>query len=118
MMREGTVIAILVFAIEVTATVVGQLLLKHAMEGSTKFGFTNPHILKLFAAGVVSLAISFFLTIALLQHFDLSFFYPIQGSTVIIITITAAIFLREKLSLQLIIGSSLVTAGIGLVSLS
>jgi len=117
-MAEQTFIAILVFALEVTATVVGQLLLKHAMEGSTRFGFTNPRILKLFAAAVLSLALSFFLTIGLLQHFDLSFFYPIQGSTVVLITIAAAIFLREKLSLQLIIGSLLISAGIVLVSLS
>jgi drug/metabolite transporter (DMT)-like permease len=74
--------------------------------------------LKLFAAAVLALAVSFFLTIGLLQHFDLSFFYPIQGSTVIIITFAAAIFLREKLSIQLLIGSSLISAGIVVVSLT
>jgi drug/metabolite transporter (DMT)-like permease len=118
MMHEQIFIAVIVFGIEVTATVVGQLLLKHAMEGSTTFGFNHPRIRKLFTAGVLSLTVSFFLTIGLLQHFDLSFFYPIQGSTVIIITLTAAIFLREKLTLQLLIGSLLISAGIMLVSLS
>ena len=112
------IVAIFVFAIEVTATVVGQLLLKHAMEGSRTVGFTHPRILRLFIGGVVSLTISFFLTIGLLQHFDLSFFYPIQGSTVVIITLAAAIFLRERLSAQLIVGSLLISAGIVLVSLS
>ena len=118
MTRQQTIVAVFVFATEVTTTVVGQLLLKHAMEGSTTFGFTHPRILKLFGTGVLALAISFFLTIGLLQHFDLSFFYPIQGSTVVIITIAAAIFLREKLSLQLVIGSLLISAGIVIVSLS
>src|ERR1700736_4392118 len=107
-----TWIAILVFAIEVTSFVIGQLLLKHAKEGSKTLGFNQPRILKLFVAGVSCLTISFFLTIALLQHFDLSFFYPLQGSTVVIITIAAAIWLRERLSTQLIIGSLLISAGI------
>jgi drug/metabolite transporter (DMT)-like permease len=110
--------AIVIFVIEIIATVVGQLLLKRAMEGSTKFGFTHPRILKLFVAGVLSLTISFFLTIALLQHFDLSFFYPIQGSTVIITTVTAIIFLRERLSIQLLVGSIFISVGIVVVSLS
>jgi drug/metabolite transporter (DMT)-like permease len=115
---EHIIAIIFVFAIEVTATVVGQLLVKHAMGNSRAMGFTHPRILKLFFAGVIALAISFFLTIALLQHFDLSFFYPIQGSTVVIITLAAAIFLREKLSMQLIVGAFLISCGIVLVSLS
>jgi drug/metabolite transporter (DMT)-like permease len=118
MIRQQTLVPIFVFAIEVTATVVGQLLLKHAMEGSNRIGFTHPRTLKLFVGGVLSLTLSFFLTIGLLQHFDLSFFYPIQGSTVVIITIAASIFLRERLSPQLVIGALLITGGIVLVSLS
>jgi drug/metabolite transporter (DMT)-like permease len=118
MKPDQTLVAVVVFVIEVGATVVGQLLLKRAMEGSTTSGFTSPRIFRLFVGGVCSLAVSFFLTIGLLQHFDLSFFYPIQGSTVVIITIAAAFFLREKLSVQLIIGSILISSGIVLVSLS
>jgi uncharacterized membrane protein len=110
--------AILIFIIEISATVAGQLLLKHAMARSTTSRFSDPRVLRLFIAGVASLTTSFFLTIALLQHFDLSFFYPIQGSTVIIITMAAALILRERLSRQLLIGSLLITAGIILVSLS
>jgi drug/metabolite transporter (DMT)-like permease len=115
---EQTIIAILIFAVEIGTTVVGQLFLKHAMEGSRSTSFKNPRILKLFVAGVSSLAIAFFLTIGLLQHFDLSKFYPIQGSTIIIIALAAAFFLREKLSPQLIIGTILISLGIAIVSLS
>ncbi len=110
--------AILIFMIEISATVAGQLLLKNAMARSTSSPFSDPRVLRLFIAGVASLTISFFLTVALLQHFDLSFFYPIQGSTVIIITIAAALILRERLSAQLVVGSLLISAGIVLVSLS
>ena len=36
------------------------------------------------------MTISFFLTLGLLQRFDLSYLYPFQGLSVIIIAITAA----------------------------
>ncbi|HXX41488.1 MAG TPA: EamA family transporter [Chthoniobacterales bacterium] len=117
-MTGQTIVPIAVFAMQATATVVGQLLLKHAMECSRVKGFGRPPTLKFFIGGVSSLTIAFFLMIGLLQHFDLSFFYPIQGSTAVIIAIAATIFLREKLSPQLIIGSLLISAGIVLVSLS
>ena len=117
-MTSQTLTAICVFAIEVTATVVGQLLLKRAMERSRTTGFRNFRTLRFFIGGVVSLTVSFFLTIALLGHFDLSFFYPIQGSTVVIITLAAVIFLREKLSPQLVVGAILISVGIFVVSLS
>jgi drug/metabolite transporter (DMT)-like permease len=110
--------AVLIFIIEISATVAGQLLLKNAMARSTSSRFSDPRVLRLFIGGVLSLTTSFFLTIALLQHFDLSFFYPIQGSTVIIITVAAVMLLRERLSAQLLIGSLLITAGIVVVSLS
>lgn len=110
--------AVLIFLIEIGATVCGQLLLKRAMARSTSSSFRDPRVLRVFVAGVASLTTSFFLTIALLQHFDLSFFYPIQGSTVILITLAAVWVLRERVSAQLLIGSALISAGIVLVSLS
>jgi uncharacterized membrane protein len=64
------------------------------------------------------MTISFFLTLGLLQRFDLSYLYPFQGLSVIIISVMAAVMLKEKLTLQLIIGALLITAGIVLVSLS
>jgi uncharacterized membrane protein len=48
----------------------------------------------------------------------LSFIYPFQGLGVIIITLTAGITLREKLSLQLVIGSLLISVGVVLVSMT
>ena len=110
--------AIFIFIIEIASVVAGQLVIKHAMEESNQLGFRNRGVLTLFLSGVASLTISFFLTIALLQHFDLSFFYPIQGSTVVLIVLAAVVFLREKLSLPLLLGSLLISIGIVIVSLS
>ena len=64
------------------------------------------------------MTVKFFLNLGLLQRYDLSFIYPFQGLSVIIITFAAAVLLREKLTLQLTIGSALISAGIVLVSIS
>jgi len=98
--------------------VVAQIVLKRAMEFSARNGFRNSRFISLAIAGIFLMTISFFLTLGLLQRFDLSYLYPFQGLSVIMITVMAAIMLKEKLSLQLTVGSLLISAGIVLVSLS
>jgi len=96
-----------------------QIVLKRAMESTTKSGdLRSLRFISRMAAGIVLMTISFFLTLGLLQRFDLSYLYPFQGLSVIIITIMAAIILKEKLTMQLTIGGVLISAGIVLVSLS
>jgi drug/metabolite transporter (DMT)-like permease len=98
--------------------VAGQLFLKRAMESTLKNEGTRRRFIALLGGGIFLMTISFFLTLGLLQRFDLSYLYPFQGLSVIIITFAAAITLREKLSLQLIAGSVLITIGVILVSLT
>jgi uncharacterized membrane protein len=98
--------------------VVAQLILKRAMEVSATSGLRNSRFVSLVAIGVALMIVSFFLTLGLLQRFDLSYLYPFQGLSVIFITITAAAVLKEKLSARLTIGALLFSAGIVLVSLS
>jgi uncharacterized membrane protein len=98
------------------AFVVGQLLFKHAMEASHR-GFDR-HFAKFFVPGIASMTVSFFLTLGLLQRFDLSYVYPFQGLGVIIISLLGGIVLKEKLSLQIVIGALLISIGVVLVSLS
>ena len=95
-----------------------QLILKRAMEVTTSIGFRNPQFVWKVTAGVILMTISFFLTLGLLQRFDLSYLYPFQGLSVIFITLMAAVVLKEKLNLRLAIGALLISAGIVLVSLS
>ena len=95
-----------------------QLILKRAMVATTTTGFRNAQFVWKVTVGVILMTISFFLTLGLLQRFDLSYLYPFQGLTVIFITLTAAIVLKEKLNLRLTIGALLISAGIVLVSLS
>ena len=71
----------------------------------------NSYFVSRVAIGVVLMTVSFFLTLGLLQRFDLSYLYPFQGLSVIFITILAAVVLKEKLSARLTIGALLITAG-------
>jgi len=98
--------------------VAAQLILKRAMVATKKAGFRNGQFVWKVTAGVILMTISFFLTLGLLQRFDLSYLYPFQGLSVIFITLTAAVVLKEKLNLRLAIGALLISAGIVLVSLS
>src|SRR2546423_12788716 len=88
------------------------------MEGTTTTGFRNPQFVSKVTGGILLMTISFFLTLGLLQRFDLSYLYPFQGLSVIFITLLAAIVLKEKLNTRLAIGALLISAGIVLVSMS
>ena len=105
--------ALLIF-VALILFVLAQLFLKHAMEddlGSARFK-------KNFAVGLSTMTVSFFITLGLLQHFELSYLYPFQGLSVVIISLLAAAILREKLTPRLLIGAALISAGVVLVSLS
>ena len=109
-----TPISALLIALTLFAFVAGQILLKRAMQHEL---FSAPFI-RFFPGGLVAMTFSFFVTLGLLRHFDLSYLYPFQGLTVVIITVLAAVILREKLTPQLLFGASLISAGVVLVSLS
>jgi uncharacterized membrane protein len=98
--------------------VAAQLILKRAMEFSATNGLRNSRFVSLAAIGVALMTVSFFLTLGLLQRFDLSYLYPFQGLSVIFITLMAAVVLKEKVSARLTIGALLISAGIVLVSMS
>lgn len=113
-----TLVAFLFIVISLVTFVAAQLILKRAMEFSATHGMRNSYFASRVALGVVLMTVSFFLTLGLLQRFDLSYLYPFQGLSVIFITILASVVLKEKLSMRLTIGALLITAGIVLVSIS
>lgn len=113
-----TSVSFLIVLIALTSAVAGQVILKRAMEVFNATGFRSREFVRLIFGGILLMTVQFFLNLGLLQRYDLSFIYPFQGLSVIIITFAAAIFLREQATLQLTIGSALISAGIVLVSLS
>ena len=98
--------------------VTGQLLFKRAMDSSSNVGFKNRRTILTLGIGISVMTLSFCLNLGLLQRFDLSYLYPFQGSSIIIIAVLAAIILKEKLTPRLILGTLLITAGVALVSMS
>lgn len=98
--------------------VVGQLWLKRAMESKQARGVFDIHGRRLLSWGIVAMSVSFFIKLGLFTRFDLSYLYPIEGITVIIITLAAAVLLREKLTPRLVIGALLISGGVAFVSTS
>src|SRR5256885_8626102 len=114
-----TAVALMIVLIALVPHIAGQIFLKHSMASShTEAGFRARACLTPLAIGIALMTTQFFLILGLLQRYDLSFIYPFQGLGVIIITLTAGITLREKLSLQLVIGSLLISVGVGLGSIT
>lgn len=111
-------VAFFFIVVSLLTFVVAQLILKRSMESTRADGFRNTQFIWRVAGGIALMTISFFLTLGLLQRFDLSYLYPFQGLSVIFITVTAAVVLKERLSLRLVVGSLLISAGIVLVSVS
>src|SRR5438128_905771 len=109
-------------ALSVVCVLASELLLKRGASNTANpasaCSFQNAGFVARLSAGILSMTISFFLTLGLLQHFDLSYLYPFQGLSIIIISLLAALILKEKLTWQLTIGAVLITAGVVLVSLT
>ncbi len=109
--------AFLIFT-TVSCFVAGQILLKHALDIMARTTYSRAQATAVFAAAIATFAANFFINIGLLQRFDLSYFFPFQGMSVIFIALAGAWLLREKLTPRLLLGSLVITAGVVLVSLS
>jgi drug/metabolite transporter (DMT)-like permease len=113
-----TPLALVLILFALVTFVAGQIFLKHAMESTTQTSFHKSSVAVRLGAGILLMTISFFITLGLLQRFDLSYLYPFQGLSVVIISLIAAVVLKEKLTWRLMIGVLLITAGVVLVSMS
>ena len=106
-------------ALSLVTFVAGQLLLKVALN---RFEETAPGAVRprgavwIFASSIFSMAISFFLSLGLLQKLDLSYLFPFQGLSIILIAFSSVLFLKERVTPALVIGVLLITAGGILVS--
>ena len=114
-----TLFAGLLIFVTVSCFVAGQILLKHAMDIIGANGLLAASTRRWCSRRRSALfAVNFFINLGLLQRFDLSFIFPFQGLSVIMIALAGAFILKEKLTLRLTIGSIVISAGVILVSLS
>ena len=104
--------------VTVSCFVAGQILLKHAMDITARPTYSRSHAVIVFACAIAVFAVNFFINIGLLQRFDLSYFFPFQGLSVVLIAFAGAFILKERLTLRLTIGSIVIGLGVVLVSLS
>jgi undecaprenyl phosphate-alpha-L-ara4N flippase subunit ArnE len=93
--------------------VVGNLLFKHAMNQSER-----SRTIRFLVMGIAMLALNFFLWLGLLPKFPLSYLYPFDGLTRLMVVVGAIVLLKEKVTPPLWGGMLLITAGIALVSAS
>jgi drug/metabolite transporter (DMT)-like permease len=113
-----TPFAFVLILVSLFSFVGGQLVLKRAMERMNTHSWFEAAFLRWFAPGILLMTISFFVSLGLLQRFDLSYYFPFQGMSVIIVSLTAAWLLKERLTLRLVVGAVLISGGIVLVSTS
>ncbi|MDD2710226.1 MAG: EamA family transporter [Verrucomicrobiae bacterium] len=98
--------------------VAGQLWLKHSMNMTHHTTMDRSLFAKIFLAGIAAMTLWFFLWLGLMRHFDLSYLYPFEGLSPILLVIGANFFLHEKMTLQLWIGTLFISAGLSLVAMS
>ena len=97
------------------ALVAGQICLKHGMTATTGGGGRTARSV---AAGIAMLTLWFFVWMGLLQKLDLSYVYPFEGLSPILLVLAARVILHETLTWQAGLGVSLITLGTLLVGLS
>jgi multidrug transporter EmrE-like cation transporter len=93
-----------------TAQVAGQLLLKKGMTRTHGRGWRV-------VAGTAMLTFWFLAWLKLLQSLDISYLYPFEGISLVMLVLAAQLFLQERLDAQSWIGVTLITSGMILVGM-
>ena len=98
--------------------VAGELQMKRAMDMTNASPVPWARFVPRFLSAITCMTGWFFLWAGLLQRVDLSFVYPFEGLSPILVMLGAAIFLKEKLTLRTWLGILLIGSGVALVSAS
>jgi len=104
-----TAFAILVALLCQVFLVLGQVLLKRAMNAT-------PVRIGSLAGGIGLLTAWFFLWLGLLARWELSRLFPFEGLNPALVVLGAQVFLKERVPLTGWIGIALISAGVALVS--
>lgn len=98
--------------------VTGQLLTKHAMNATNLTPVPWGKVIGRLTLGIVILTGWFFLWAGLMQKVELSFLFPFEGISPVLIVFGALAFLKEKPTKQAWVGIGLISIGIALVAAS
>ena len=111
-----TPLAFFLVIVSELSSITGQLLFKLSVNESDESRRRAGKFLPIFAAGVVAMAIGFFAWLTLLSRFELSFVYPFEAISRLMLIGGAVFFLKEKMTPRLWVGAFLITTGIVIVS--
>ena len=104
----------LLFVVQAVISAAGVLILRANLEGFTfRNSLTNVRELGPILLGVLLYGLSFLMWLAILSKTEVSIAYPITiGLTLVFTLIGARIFLNETLTIQAVIGITLITIGV------
>ncbi len=96
--------------------VIGQLLLKRAMNTTVGPNASWGKGMARLTVAIALMSLWFFLWLGLLQSWEISHLFPFEGLNPAVIAIAAWIFLRERMPLYAWTGILLITLGLALVA--
>jgi undecaprenyl phosphate-alpha-L-ara4N flippase subunit ArnE len=96
--------------------IAGQVFFKHGMGDTAEMASWKR--VSWVGTGIASKALSFFCWVLLLSRFELSYIYPFEALDPIFVALAAALFLRERLNFRLLLGISIISVGIAIVSIT
>lgn len=111
-----TPVALLLVILSEFSSMTGQLLFKLAVNESDDSVKRRGKFLPIFAAGILAMAIGFFAWLTLLSKYELSYVYPFEALSRLMLIAGAVLFLKEKMTTRLWVGAVLITSGIVIVS--
>lgn len=95
-----------------------QLLLKHAMNATNHEPKQWTLIIRRYAAAIAILAMNFFLWLGFLKKLDLSYLFPFEALSPVILVVCAQYVFREKIPARAWLGIGCIVVGITLVAFS
>jgi drug/metabolite transporter (DMT)-like permease len=111
-------ISLVLLLLSQVSLVGGQLWLKHAMNMTHQQPVAWRRFTGIFSAGIAAMTLWFLLWLGLMKQFDLSYLYPFEGLSPILLAIGAKFFLRESMTIRLWVGTLVISAGLALVAAS
>ena len=111
-----TPVALLLILVSELSSITGQLFFKLAVNETDESARRRGKFLPIFAAGVLAMAIGFFAWLTLLSKYELSYVYPFEALSRLMLIVGAVVFLKEKMTARLWAGAFLITSGIIIVS--
>ena len=111
-----TLLALMLVLVSQVAMVGGQVLLKHGMNSVGKSPPQTRRVIWGLGGGIGLLTVWFLLWMGLLQKMDISFLYPFQGLSPVLLLLAAVVFLKERADWRTWLGVGLITAGTVLVA--